>query len=81
MIFVSQVEDIKKSWNIVRVKSLPKAERETMITLMAKKIFGNILQVTLRHDASRMVQCIIQFGTDEQRRQILAEMNTKIYEV
>lgn len=42
---------------------------------------GNILQVTLRHDASRAVQCILQFGTNEQRRLILNEMAERFYEV
>ena len=42
---------------------------------------GNILQITLRHDASRAVQCILQFGTIEQRRLILNEMSQRISEV
>jgi pumilio family protein 6 len=60
---------------------MPTNEREQLIAAMAKKMSGNILQVTLRHDASRMVQCVIQFGTDKQRRDILNEMLPRIYEV
>ena len=42
---------------------------------------GHILQVTLKHDASRIVQSILQFGTLEERKKILEELITNIVEV
>ena len=40
-----------------------------------------LVQITLRHDVSRIVQCIIQYGKPEQRTAILAEFVGKIVEM
>jgi pumilio family protein 6 len=72
---------MKEFWNSARVKTLSKEDREVLIQTMMKSVTGRILQVTLRHDASRAVQCILQFGSTQQRRLILEEMSAKLYEV
>lgn len=77
----SLVENMKEFWNSARVKTLSKEDREALIATMMQSVTGRILQVTLRHDASRAVQCILQFGTPQQRRLILEEMSGKLYEV
>lgn len=77
----SLVENMKEFWNSARVKTLSKEDREVLIQTMMKSVTGRILQVTLRHDASRAVQCILQFGSTQQRRLILEEMSAKLYEV
>jgi hypothetical protein len=77
----SLVENMKEFWNSARVKTLSKEDREALIQTMMKGVTGRILQVTLRHDASRAVQCILQFGSPQQRRLILEEMSAKLYEV
>ena len=48
---------------------------------MAKKMEGHILQVTLRHDASRIVESILQYGTEKQRENILTELSAKLVDV
>ena len=77
----SLVENMKEFWNSARVKTLSKEDREALIAEMMRSVTGRILQVTLRHDASRAVQCILQFGSVQQRRLILEEMSAKLYEV
>jgi hypothetical protein len=72
---------MKQFWNVARMKNLTTSEREALIKTIMSKMKGNILQVTLRHDASRAVQCILQFGSAEQRRQILSEMGDRMSEV
>lgn len=68
-------------WNKVRTKSTPAEERGQLITKMVTKIQGHVLQITLRHDASRFVQSIIQFSTTEERKKILMELAPKLIEI
>ena len=48
---------------------------------MAAKMEGQVLQVTLRHDASRIVESILQYGTEKQREKILTELTSKLVEI
>ena len=41
----------------------------------------SLYQVTLRHDASRIVESILQFGTEKQREKILTEIANKLFEI
>lgn len=75
------VNNMKSSWNKVRDRSTSEEERVSLINQMMKQIKGNVLQVTLRHDASRMTQCILQYGTEEQRTQVLGELLDKAAEI
>jgi len=68
-------------WNNLRIKSIPDKDRPIMIEKLMKKITGHVAEVTLRHDASRIVQSIFQFGTTKQRIIILDELLTILAEV
>ncbi len=72
---------MKVGWNEARVKNLPKDKREEIIRQMSTQLVGKVSQVTLRHDTSRAVQCVLQFGTKDQRKKILDELLPKIVEV
>ena len=39
------VEDMKSSWNVVRMKSIPKSERDEVVSRMVTKLQGHLLQV------------------------------------
>jgi pumilio family protein 6 len=75
------IEKLKNNWNKIRIKSTSTEERTIIIDQMLKQMTGNVLQVTLRHDASRMVQSIFQFGTIAQRKPILDELVIKLVEI
>jgi pumilio homology domain family member 6 len=75
------VETIKTSWNRVRDHSTPAEERQKLVADMVKNIKSHVLDVTLRHDASRMVQTILQFGSDQQKELVLNELNEKMFEI
>ena len=75
------VETLKSSWNKVRVKSTPEAERQALLAIMATQMAGHVLQVTLRHDASRITQCLLQFGSAKQKQQVLQELLGKAFEI
>lgn len=74
------VESLKNQWNKVRVKSTPKPTRDALVTQMVKHMTGHVMQVTLRHDASRIVQSIFQFGTPQQKKIILDELLPRLVE-
>lgn len=75
------VESMKTSWNKVRTKSTSDDEKQLLLTKMSKQMEGHVLQVTLRHDASRMTQCLLQFGNDDQKQKVLNELLDKTVEI
>jgi len=75
------IEDLKLTWNKVRSKTITEEERQTLLKPMLAKIHGQVSQVTLRHDASRAVQCLLQFGNADQRQKVLEELIPKVVEV
>ena len=77
----SQVEKLKVDWNKIRVKTLKSEERHALMDKMAERVKGRILQITLRHDVSRIIQSILQFGSPTLRSLILSEISGKILEI
>ena len=75
------VEELKTSWNVVRNRATSETKRKDLVDKMYKQMTGHVLQVTLRHDASRMTQCILQYGTEEQRKSVLYELTAKTVEI
>ena len=65
---------MKPDWNKVRDRSTKDRAREITIKKMMTEMTGKVLKVTLRHDASRMVQSILQFGNVAQKTVILKEL-------
>lgn len=58
----------------MRDRSTKDSARVATLRKMVSQMTGHVLQVTLRHDASRMVQSIFQFGNSEQKAAILKEL-------
>jgi pumilio family protein 6 len=68
------VTSAKELWNKLRQKSnTPEINRKLMDELMPL-IRGKANEVALQHDASRVVQSAVQFGTKEERREIVKEL-------
>ena len=68
------VKGLKVNWNTARTKTVDVSERDKTIVNMLSSIQGQIHQVALRHDTSRVVQTILQFGSIEQRQKVLSEL-------
>ena len=68
------VKGLKANWNTARTKAVDGNERDKTIINMLASIKGQIHQVALRHDTSRVVQTILQFGTVEQKQTVLSEL-------
>jgi len=70
----SVLADIKTLWNRLRQKQNTKAQtREIMDELMVA-ITGRVRQIALKHDAARVVQAAVQFGSVADRRAIVSEL-------
>lgn len=78
---VTQVEGLKQNWNKVRDRSTETDVRSSTLARMVEQFKDHILAVTLRHDASRIVQSVLQFGTVEQKEVILNSLAQKASEI
>lgn len=76
-----KVEGLKVNWNVVRDRSTTTEERNRLVQQMLTQVQQHAQDVTLRHDASRMVQCILQFGTDAQKDLVLQDLLPKFHEI
>lgn len=72
---------MKVHWNKLREHSTPEEVKANMVKEMLKAMNQHVMDITLRHDASRIVQAIIQFGTVAQQDVILSEIQAKMGEV
>ena len=68
------VEEAKRLWNSLRVKTNTPDDITKLMDQVMTLIVGKIPEISLQHDASRVVQAAIQFGSTEQRQVILDEL-------
>lgn len=69
------------NWNKVRDRSTETDTRASTLVKMVDQFKDHILAVTLRHDASRIVQTVLQFGTVEQKETIMHSLCQKASEI
>ncbi len=69
------------NWNKARDRSTETTVRSDTLVKMVNQFKDHILAVTLRHDASRIVQTVLQFGTIEQKETILTSLCQKASEI
>ena len=62
----------------MRKKTNSKEENRELADELFALIKGKMLEIGQRHDASRVVQAMVQFGTDEQRAVVLDELKGAI---
>jgi pumilio family protein 6 len=68
------VIEAKKIWNKLRQKNNSKEEVRQMMEELMNLIRGKAHEIALQHDASRVVQAAIQFGNDEERKEVMTEL-------
>eukprot|EP00551_Chaetoceros_affinis_P006113 CAMPEP_0203670650 /NCGR_PEP_ID=MMETSP0090-20130426/6661_1 /ASSEMBLY_ACC=CAM_ASM_001088 /TAXON_ID=426623 /ORGANISM="Chaetoceros affinis, Strain CCMP159" /LENGTH=636 /DNA_ID=CAMNT_0050535557 /DNA_START=100 /DNA_END=2010 /DNA_ORIENTATION=- len=64
----------KELWNKLRMKSNTKDDIAKLMDELMTLLRGKFNRIALQHDASRVVQSAIQFGTVEQRLEIVTEI-------
>ena len=65
----------KVLWNELREKKCPEARRAALVAELHGALLGKYKEVALKHDASRLVQAVIQYGNEEQRLQLFEEIS------
>jgi pumilio family protein 6 len=68
------VSDAKVLWNKLRLKTNTPDENKALMDRVMELIRGKVNEIALQHDASRVVQAAIQFGNEEQRKEIMTEL-------
>lgn len=75
------IENAKKSWEELRRLDLPAAKKKKICDDLMKMVVGKVKNLSLVHDSSRVIQCLIQYGTEEQRGIIFEELKNDICEL
>ncbi|KAI1308178.1 hypothetical protein EDD11_004333 [Mortierella claussenii] len=64
----------KKLWEKLRLKELPKAERQAVMKDMMVLITGKVQDIIFKHDMSRIIQSCLKHGNEAQRNIIAGEL-------
>ncbi|KAF9103757.1 pumilio domain member 6 [Mortierella sp. GBA35] len=64
----------KKLWEKLRLKELPKAERQEVMKDMMTLITGKVQEIIFKHDMSRIIQSCLKHGNEAQRNVIAGEL-------
>ncbi|KAF9914975.1 pumilio domain member 6 [Lobosporangium transversale] len=64
----------KKLWEKLRLKELPKAERQAVMKDMMALITGKVQELIFKHDMSRIIQSCLKHGNEAQRNVIAGEL-------
>ncbi|CAM9660120.1 unnamed protein product, partial [Sphacelaria rigidula] len=71
----------KEIWNKLRERKVPQEQRKKLVQELLHIIKGKVLAISMKHDASRVVQTAIQFGSQQERLSILAELESHLVEL
>eukprot|EP01138_Halocafeteria_seosinensis_P008246 gb/GECG01008427.1/.p1 GENE.gb/GECG01008427.1/~~gb/GECG01008427.1/.p1 ORF type:complete len:651 (+),score=97.17 gb/GECG01008427.1/:1-1953(+) len=69
--------EAKLHWNKLRMKNTAKEERHRLISKIFEVLGDKLGSVAMKHDASRVMQSVMQHGTDEQRHTLLKAIGSK----
>jgi len=76
------ISHAKVLWEKARAfKGVTPEERRQHNTRLIEHIEGKLVEIIYKHDASRMIQTCIKYGTKEQRDQIFVELKPKILDL
>jgi len=68
------VRSAKEIWNELRVKTNDKDTNTKLCNELFGLLEGKCMATCMQHDASRCVQGVIQYGTEQQRRAVVTEL-------
>ncbi|XP_007937599.1 pumilio homolog 3 [Orycteropus afer afer] len=71
----------KQMWEILRRKDCDKEKRVKLMNDLQKLIQGKIKTIAFAHDSTRVIQCYIQYGSEEQRREAFEELRDHLVEL
>ncbi|NXX98770.1 PUM3 protein, partial [Centropus bengalensis] len=71
----------KQIWENMRRKKCEKETRERLMDELQELVRGKIKSLTFAHDSTRVIQCLIQYGNEKQRREIFEELKDSLVEM
>ncbi|XP_075829888.1 pumilio homolog 3 isoform X1 [Microtus pennsylvanicus] len=71
----------KHIWESLRRKDCDKGKRVKLMSDLQKLIQGKIKTIAFAHDSTRVIQCFIQYGNEEQRKQAFEELQGDLVEL
>lgn len=64
----------KPLWAQARRKDVPRAERQKDIDALMEAVKGRVQDVVFKHDASRIVQTLVKYGSQQVRDEVATEL-------
>ncbi|CAH0489293.1 unnamed protein product [Peronospora farinosa] len=71
----------KQIWNVIRERDVDKNKRAILVDELYMLVKGKIYDVAAKHDASRVIQSLMQHGKPEHRSQIVLEMKDHLIDL
>ncbi|CAH0477392.1 unnamed protein product [Peronospora belbahrii] len=71
----------KQIWNVIRERDVEKNKRAKLVDELYNLVKGKIYDVAAKHDASRVIQSLMQHGKPEHRSQIVLEMKEHLIDL
>ncbi|XP_070598704.1 pumilio homolog 3 isoform X2 [Erythrolamprus reginae] len=71
----------KQIWEALRRKNCDKENRKKLLCDLQKLLHGKIKDMAFAHDSTRVIQCYIQFGSEEQRQEVFEELKESFTEL
>ena len=68
------VRSAKTIWNELRIKTNDASTNVTLCAELHGLLKGKCMEVAMQHDASRCVQGVLQFGTEDMKRDVVMEL-------
>lgn len=68
------VRSAKTIWNELRIKTNDASTNVALCAELHGLLKGKCMEVAMQHDASRCVQGVLQFGTEDMRREVVMEL-------
>lgn len=66
--------DAKCAWRLAHQKNILKAERDKHLKELMDVIRGNVKDIVVKHDASRIVQTAVRYGGEKGRHEVAEEL-------
>lgn len=71
----------KEIWNIIRERDVEKKKRTKLVDELYHLVKGKVYDIAAKHDASRVIQALLKFGTPAQRTSTIEELKEHILEL
>ncbi|RKO88582.1 armadillo-type protein, partial [Blyttiomyces helicus] len=68
------IQTAKRIWESLRVKKIKPEEKAKLMLELMELVSGKAKDIIFKHDASRIVQCALKYGNQEQRDSIAEEL-------